>query len=158
MRFSLVSLPKMSTSQLASAPAAHVFTAFAPSKLLADVRVIADHFESKAVTTNRMGEFIILSDNYKYLTFNADCYLSRILSVDEVGDTIELLSNNNRRDEFVVYGKDPMKNASINKHLKNMIKKEFFGGSPSGIDILGLFKRKKSARSREKSRKAIENY
>ena len=148
----------MSTSQLASAPAAHVFTAFAPSKLLADVRVIADHFESKAVTTNRMGEFIILSDNYKYLTFNADGYLSRILSVDEVGDTIKLLSNNNRRDEFVVYGKDPMKNASINKHLKNMIKKEFFGGSPSGIDILGLFKRKKSARSREKSRKAIENY
>ncbi|MGN0281324.1 MAG: hypothetical protein ACI4B3_03365 [Prevotella sp.] len=125
---------------------------------LADVRVIADHYERKAVNTNRKGEFIIMSGDYKFLTLSIDGYLTRILGKDEVGDTIRLLSNINRLDEFVVYGKDPMKNAAFSRELARMGKSKSLGGKPSGMDILGLFRRRVSEKKRQERLKAIENY
>ena len=78
-----------------------------------NVKVIADHYESKAVRTNYKGEFDITSSDIKHLTFIASGYMRRVLSREEIGDTVLLLSNDNRLDEVVIYGREPMKGSAV---------------------------------------------
>ena len=80
---------------------------------IGNVRVIADHYESKAVRTNYKGEFDITSSDFKHLTFIASGYMRRVLDLNEIGDTIFLIANDNRLDEVVIYGKEPMKSSAV---------------------------------------------
>ena len=123
-----------------------------------NAKVIHDHYESVAVTTNYKGEFIISSNNYRNLTVSAFGYMRRIVAQKEVGDTIFLMPNDNRLDEFTVYGRDPLKHATINIQLQKWKKEAKSMPKPSGIDLLSIFRRGVSEKKKRERLKAIENY
>lgn len=125
---------------------------------IGNVRVIADHYESKAVRTNYKGEFDITSSDFKHLTFIASGYMRRVLDNNEVGDTIFLLANDNRLDEVVVYGKEPIKSSAVGIWGAKLKEQGRSMPKPSGHDFLSIFQRKVSAKKRRERMKAIENY
>ena len=123
-----------------------------------NVKVIADHYESKAVRTNYKGEFDIISSDFKHLTFIANGYMRRVLSREEIGDTILLLSNDNRLDEVVIYGREPMKGSAVGSWGAKLREQGKSMPKPSGHDFLDIFRRKVSSKKRKERMKAIENY
>ena len=125
---------------------------------IGNVRVIADHYESKAVRTNYKGEFDITSSDFKHLTFIASGYMRRVLDNNEVGDTIFLLANDNSIDEVVVYGKEPMKSSAVSSWGAQLREQGKSMPKPSRHDFLSIFERKVSAKKRRERMKAIENY
>ena len=125
---------------------------------IGNVRVIADHYESKAVRTNYKGEFDITSSDFKHLTFIASGYMRRVLSREEIGDTVLLLANDNRLDEVVIYGKEPMKSSAVASWGAKLKEQGKSMPKPSGHDFLSIFRRKVSAKKRRERMKAIENY
>lgn len=125
---------------------------------IGDVRVIADHYENKAVRTNYKGEFQITATGFKHLTFIASGYMRRVLDAREVGDTILLLANDNRIQEVVVYGKEPLKSSAVGSWVMQLKEQGKFMPKPTGHNFLSIFERKVSRKKREARRKAIENY
>ena len=125
---------------------------------IGNVRVIADHYESKAVRTNYKGEFDITSSDFKHLTFIASGYMRRVLDLNEIGDTIFLIANDNRLDEVVIYGKEPMKSSAVSSWGAKLMEQGKSMPQPSGHDFLSIFRRKVSAKKRRERMKAIENY
>lgn len=124
---------------------------------IGNARVIPDHYESKAVTTNYKGEFLITSSKFKHLTFIASGYMRRVLDTSEIGDTILLLANDNRLDEVVVYGKDPLKASAVGSWCAQIREQGKSMRKPTGHNFLSIFERKVSKKKRAVRRKAIEN-
>lgn len=117
--------------------------------------------------TDSMG-FFSVPDSCRSLVFTHLNYESRLLNVDEVRDTVFLVSHEMSMREVVVFGKgkDDGLRDRINKMLVlNKTDAQLLGSDPSqGGNLLGLIgkllpKRKTRAEKRkQKAREIIENY
>ncbi len=117
--------------------------------------------------TDSMG-FFSVPDSCRSLVFTHINYESRLLNVDEVRDTVFLVSHEMSMREVVVFGKgkDDGLRDRINKMLVlNKTDAQLLGSDPSkGGNLLGLIgkllpKRKTRAEKRkQKAREIIENY
>ena len=84
--------------------------------------------------------------------------MRRVLDLNEIGDTIFLIANDNRLDEVVIYGKEPMKSSAVASWGAKFREQGKSMPKPSGHDFLSIFRRKVSAKKRRERMKAIENY
>lgn len=125
---------------------------------IGNVRVIPDHYENKDIRTNYKGEFDITSSQFNFLAFIASGYMRRVLDRKEIGDTIFLVANDNRLDEVVVYGKDPMKSSAVSSWVTMIKAQGKYMPKPTGKNFLSIFERKVSKKKKAARRKAIENY
>ena len=117
--------------------------------------------------TDSMG-FFSVPDSCRSLVFTHINYESRLLNVDEVRDTVFLVSHEMSMREVVVFGKgkDDGLRDRINKMLVlNKTDAQLLGSDPSqGGNLFGLIgkllpKRKTRAEKRkQKAREIIENY
>ena len=118
----------------------------------------------RADTTDWQG-VIIVPDTCRTLSFSHVKYESRILNVEEVTDTIFLISKLMGLNEVVVFGKgkgdDPLKELKKSM-LFDKTELELATADPSrGFNILGLFqslfKRKKESK-KERYRRMLKEY
>lgn len=117
--------------------------------------------------TDSMG-FFSVPDSCKSLVFTHVNYESRLLNVDEVRDTVFLVSHEMSMSEVVVFGKgkDDGLRDRINKMLVlDKTEAQLLGSDPSqGGNLFGLIgkllpKHKSRAEKRkQKAREIIENY
>ena len=84
--------------------------------------------------------------------------MRRVLSREEIGDMVLLLSNDNRLDEVVIYGREPMKGSAVGSWGAKLREQGKSMPKPSGHDFLDIFRRKVSSKKRKERMKAIENY
>jgi len=115
-------------------------------------------------TTNWQG-FVTIPDTCRTLSLTHVKYESRILNVEEVKDTIFLISKLMGLPEVTVFGKGKGEDAlkELKQHtLLDKTEAQLLAANPSaGFNILGLlqklFKRKKENK-KERLRKIIEDY
>lgn len=112
----------------------------------------------KTYTTNWRGEAAIMSP-FKSATIVKADFVSLTLDFSEMSDTIWLLPRFNTLSEVVVWGKGRM----INKHATRSWEPSFLPaptGGIGGLDILGLFTRKRAMNKRqvEKHKEVMREY
>lgn len=117
----------------------------------------------RADTTNYQG-LIYVPDSCRTLSLTHVNYESRILNIDEVTDTIFLISKLMGLPEVTVFGHG--KGEDELKELKRRMKiekseRQLAAADPSGYNVLGLvqkiFKRRKD-KKKEKLNKILEDY
>ena len=117
--------------------------------------------------TDSMG-FFSVPDSCKSLVFTHVNYESRLLNVDEVRDTVFLVSHEMSMSEVVVFGKgkDDGLRDRINKMLVlDKTEAQLLGSDPSqGGNLFGLIgkllpkHRSRAEKRKQKAREIIENY
>lgn len=118
----------------------------------------------RADTTDWQG-YVVVADSCRTLSFSHVKYESRILNLEEIKDTVFLISKLMGLNEVVVFGMDKNKDQlkELNKHLGlSKTELELLAADPSrGFNILGLFrslfKRKKESK-KERYRRMLESY
>lgn len=131
---------------------------------IANVSIMGRDF---TVVTDSAGRFV-LPDDCKTLVFSHINYVSYLANRNDLGDTIELYTNDHRLDEIVVFGKptgeDPL--ANLNNSLGiSKTDAQLISANPNG-NLLGLlsylipkkWRTSKKTKKKESLKKILEDY
>jgi len=119
------------------------------------------------VITDSLGRFT-LPEDCKTLVFSHINYVSYLANLNDVGDSVELYSNDQRLGEVVVFGKptvdDPLSGLN-SRLLLNATDAQLLTANPNG-NLFGLlrylipkkWRTSKKARRKERLKKTLEDY
>ena len=105
--------------------------------------------------------YVTVPDSCRSILFSHVNYESRLINVDEIRDTVFLISKLLNLKEVVVFGKKPHIDdyAELNKHMQpSKLDLQLAGAQPGGMNLFGLIgylipkKWKKSAKEKRKER------